>query len=286
MNRVFDSIFVISIPTRIDKVKQVIVQLEILHIDYILWEGHNPNNNNSIYLYSLHKSSKAFKKIGQNEFFLRQTQMDILRYSLKNNFSKILLFEDDIVIANENIIEQFCVISKYLPEWYVLGLGINDQDIRKNKGHYHDIIIKNDNDNDDKNKNKNVENINNTDNSFGFKYIYRNHTNNWGTFAIAFSNKFYKNITDKFDIDSAWPLDGLNAVWKHSDPITEKFLNIYPTIVVPDVRTSELRKEHFTQKFWLDHNSDGFNIENFSQFWYLLFADFDDLKTKTDKIHG
>merc|ERR1712228_578565 len=63
----------------------------------------------------------------KNTFFLRQTQLDILKYAKKNNLNKILLLEDDIVLANPWIIKAFCTVEHKLPNWDVLGLGVNQE---------------------------------------------------------------------------------------------------------------------------------------------------------------
>ena len=291
MNDIFDKIFVISIPSRIEKLRKVMIQLNILNIDYVIWEGHNANNNKSVNLYKLHRGSYDDKKqkmikLSPNEFYLRQTQIDIIKYCKENNISKILLLEDDIILSNEYIISKFCRDEKYLPEWYLLGLGINDDNLTLNKHHYFNLSSKQNIDSTGTTVDRD-EHVQNTFKEISFKYIYRNHTGNWGSFAIGYSYQLYDFLIDTYDIfnengeKNGAPIDALYWYIPHDAPIRKHFINIYPTLVIPDVRTSDLRIANQTIDYqiqYLKRHSDGFDINHFTQFWDLYFSTFDQLK--------
>ena len=100
-------------------------------------------------------------------FFLRQTQMDIIKYSKSKKFKKILILEDDIILANPNYIKLFCRIESSLPEWLVLNIGVNQKLPQKSK----------------------LYDIKHFDDS-EMKYSLKNKLS-YGTFGISFSYEIY-----------------------------------------------------------------------------------------------
>eukprot|EP01084_Bolivina_argentea_P239020 401660_1 len=116
LNNIFDQIFVISIPERTDTLKLTLYQLNDANINVTVWEGHSTNNRLSMYLwykfrmavnntdvlYTIPKPENKLNNAYYSKFvfFLRQTQIDIIKYAKKSDLNKILILEDDILLAN------------------------------------------------------------------------------------------------------------------------------------------------------------------------------------------
>eukprot|EP01084_Bolivina_argentea_P131605 232271_1 len=142
LNNIFDEIFVVSIADRIDTLKLTLYQLDDANIKVTIWEGHSTNNPYSMHLWykfrmaaknteNNYKNNHGIPKPKQENnpyhskfvFFLRQTQIDIIKYAKKYNLNKILILEDDILLANPYYINLFCEIESSLPKWYILNIG-------------------------------------------------------------------------------------------------------------------------------------------------------------------
>ena len=149
LNDVYDAIFVISIEKRLHILSKTLFQLNDANIDYFLWKGHSEDNPHSIKIWQqfrtkieteiINKTEKRIRYLyqansayqSQKIFFIRQTFLDIIQYSQKQNLSKILTFEDDILLANEKWIQMFCEIESNLPEWFIMEIGMNQADTEK-----------------------------------------------------------------------------------------------------------------------------------------------------------
>eukprot|EP01084_Bolivina_argentea_P125726 222711_1 len=276
LNEIYDAIFLISIPIRYETLSITLAQLIAENIDFILWQGHSPNNPSSIDLWNMYRNSwqnVPTKGRDQNSayneskiFFLRQTDMDIFHYSLKNNFSKILILEDDILFADTNWFKLFCKIEPHLPEWYVLNLGINNFEYNP-KRYINPPII----------HYKNVSGFENSNMSY-----YQIPHDSYGTFAISFSYKVYQLMLDIYDMDSKpgmrsdLPMDSFQdilPVVSHNMNISDKLLNINPTLFLPDVTKSMIRSEPMSMDNYIKtHTSDNDN-SRFSKYWKLRFGD-------------
>merc|ERR1712228_757332 len=96
LNNIFDAIFVISIRSRIPTLSITLKQLDEEFIDYILWEGHSDYNRHSNELFDsftkdwcpnfdLSNSVITFDGdsayLNKRIFFVRQTQLDIIKYA-------------------------------------------------------------------------------------------------------------------------------------------------------------------------------------------------------------
>lgn len=99
LNSVFEEIFVISIGTRTSTLAITLQQLEQESISYTLWEGHSASNPHSTKLFDAFTKRQCpkYKRMNKVVFFLRQTQIDIVKYAKRNKRKKILILEDDIV---------------------------------------------------------------------------------------------------------------------------------------------------------------------------------------------
>merc|ERR1712228_423410 len=234
LNDIFDAIFVISIKTRIETLSITLQQLHDESIDYILWEGHSDYNPQSNELFD------AFTKewcpnsehMDKNTFFLRQTQLDILKYSKKNNLNKILLLEDDIVLANPWIIKAFCTVEHKLPNWDVLGLGVNQQNEAKNKIKMIPISL--------------------CTQCTRMKYHYRS-IESCGSFGLAFSSKAYDNLLNTLDYKSNGQCTDLFCAKSTTKNMIG--INLFPTLIMSE-----------DQIDWMERNTLGEHIKFFMEY--------------------
>eukprot|EP01084_Bolivina_argentea_P125728 222714_1 len=274
LNHIYDAIFVISIPIRHETLSITSAQLISENINFILWKGHSADNPHSVELWNIYRNNwkhvpdhwgnSVYKQL--NIFLLRQTDIDIIHYSLKKNFSKILILEDDILLADTYWFQLFCKIEPNLPEWYILNLGINN--------------ILYDVDNFNQSNFFQHENVSNFENS-KMKY-YQTPYNAFGAFAISFSYKMYQIMLDIYDMDSKpgmrsdLPMDSFQdilPVVSHNMNISDKLLNINPTLFLPDVTKSMIRSEPMSMDNYIKtHTSDNDN-SRFSKYWKLRFGD-------------
>eukprot|EP01084_Bolivina_argentea_P125727 222712_1 len=284
LNEIYDAIFLISIPIRYETLSITLAQLIAENIDFILWQGHSPNNPSSIDLWNMYRNSwqnVPTKGRDQNSayneskiFFLRQTDMDIFHYSLKNNFSKILILEDDILFADTNWFKLFCKIEPHLPEWYVLNLGINNVLYDKYQFNQSDFFLHNTN---FFQLHKNVTNFENSK----MKY-YQTPYNAFGAFAISFSYKMYQIMLDIYDMDSKsemrsdFPMDSYQEILPVSPynmHINDKFLSIDPTLFLPDVTKSMLRNGRVSMEEYIKTRTSDNDNSRFQKYWKLRFSD-------------
>eukprot|EP01084_Bolivina_argentea_P311406 539028_1 len=271
LNDIYDAIFVISILTRYETLSITLSQLISENIDFILWQGHSSDNVQSIELWNNYRSKwKIPPKLKTKStdsayfspkiFFLRQTNMDIIHYSLNNNYSKILILEDDILLADTYWFTLFCKIEPNIPEWWILNLSINIPHIHKANIQYINI--------------SNFENSN-------MKY-YQMLPDSYGVFATSFSYQIYQLMLNIYDMNSKppmrshLPLDSYQHILQnppYNMNINNKFLNIQPTLFLPDTEKSILRNKTMNiNEYIYKHTTDNDN-SRFQKYWKLRFGD-------------
>ena len=279
LNDIFDAIFVISIRTRIPTLSITLKQLDEESIDYILWEGHsdyNPHSNeifdaftkdwcpnfdrqSSIVNYD-HNSAYVNKHV----FFVRQTQLDIFKYAKEKKMQKILLLEDDIILANPNMIHQFCEIESHLPNWDVLGLGIN-QDRKDEELQAGNLKLKN---------------IPQHEEKF-IKYYFRT-MYSAGAFGLALSEKIFDKLLRAYDYETSGictdvAVDALEIFVEKGMIQNIIGVNIYPTLILPDVtdstHTEDLLDENLDdESVWIKRFTLIENAKFFSKYYDLRFG--------------
>eukprot|EP01084_Bolivina_argentea_P131602 232267_1 len=313
LNKIYNAIYVISIRGRQSKLSITSFQLNNENINFTFWEGHNEQNSYSMLLWNIFKNKinqtideylnrnnnnisidaeriyDDMKQIkyensayyNKHVFFLRQTQIDIIKYSLLKNYSKILIFEDDILLSDPKYINMFCEYENRIPEWYILGLGINQY-------------------------NRSVKLINVADGDIELKYYIRNE-HSMGAFAISISSKMFQILINLFDFDekhndlkynthsiiaqrmkdknknnqnllNLYPLDNYFRFIQNNMYVKNHCFNIHPTLVLPDVTDSMLRSSRNQLDFIKKHTIDR-NLSHFSKYWNVRFFSkhFDDL---------
>eukprot|EP01083_Nonionella_stella_P225738 802247_1 len=268
LNHVFSEIFVISIESRYGTLSLTLYQLEEESINYTVWEGHSATNPYSIQVWHQFRHNLDAKNASRfflggyesslyynkNKFFLRQTQIDILKYSLRKGLQSILILEDDVLLANPFWMNMFCDVIPSIRKWIVINIGVNQgqpddriQDFMAFKNHSH-LPMK----------------------------FYSKNVRSWGTFGIAIHSDWFEEFIDLFDIESerinAFPFDEYFYFYQNRARVRWRAFNIHPTLVLPDVTSSSVRvaKEemlHFIQDRTTDHNA-----SHFSKYWHLRFS--------------
>ncbi len=269
LNKIYDEIFIISVPWRINTLSVSIYQLKQENIKFTIWKGHSPLNNYSYNLWTnfrkqiderhINKYKSKVNSAYHNKaiFFLRESQLDIMRYAKLNNLSKILIFEDDILIANTKWINLFCKFESYIPEWNILTLGQNEG---------HPLKLK-------------LIDINNTENiNTDLKYYHRKRSS-WGAFALSISYPMYSLFLDIFNMNNSIQIPLDNSFKLLSPEIRKKFIGIHPTLIIPDVVFStDLRKNEGELPYLQDWIKRRTTLKNndtkkyFSKYWNLRFS--------------
>eukprot|EP01083_Nonionella_stella_P068427 181643_1 len=290
LNQIYDEIFVISIKSRLETLSITLYQLHQENIRYILWQGHSSYNTHSVTLWkqfrhNIDRLNQSRYSAGfgsmykhQNLFFMRRTQIDILKYAQQHKLPKILIFEDDILLANPRWINMFCEVEADLPEWGVLNLGTQEG--------YPTFQT----------RSKNQIKITNHSDS-PMRYCYKMDAS-FGTFAISFAYHMYSffiGYLDAVDAPNNVPLDclarrinevgrvGSNGYRNRSYVRVQRrkvMLNIHPNLVLPDVTTSTLREashkmstKNEEMKEYIKLKTTDRDVQHYSKYWDLRFAD-------------
>jgi len=185
---------------------------------------------------------------------------------------KILLLEDDIVLANPNMIHQFCEIENNLPNWDVLGLGINqdrkDQELQAG--------------------NLKLKNIPMHEEKF-MKYYFRT-MYSAGAFGLALSESIFDKLLRAYDYETSGictdvAVDALELFVKEGNIQNIIGVNIYPTLILPDVtdstHTEDLLDENLDdESVWIKRFTLIENAKFFSKYYDLRFS-----KKEKEKPH-
>eukprot|EP01083_Nonionella_stella_P167228 561456_1 len=106
--------------------------------------------------------------------------------------------------------------------------------------------------------------------------IYTKNENSWGTFGIAIHSDFFENLIGLFGIEGKklndLPLDEYFSFLKYSAKKRSRSFNIHPTLVLPDVTSSSLRKDSIEMDSFLKHQTTDHNASHFSKYWNLRFS--------------
>eukprot|EP01083_Nonionella_stella_P098490 277020_1 len=283
LNDIFDQIFVISIKSRYDTLSLTLHQLNEEKINYVVWEGHSSANPYSLQLLKqfrrnidannhsrfIHAPSDALNEstlyYNRNAFFLRQTQVDILKYSSIHNLKQILIFEDDILLADPYWISMFCDVFPSMQRWLILNIGVNQL---HQAGISHFRSFKNHSD-------------------LPMKF-YTKTRQSYGAFGIAIHAEGFEELIDLFDMEgeriNCFPID-MYYRFLNKERLKNRLLNIHPTLVLPDVTTSTLRKARTMEKFIQERTTDH-SVSHFSKWWNLRFSNASDRQSRIERIRA
>ena len=292
LNNIVDQIFIVSYESRFEELRATIFQFEKYGIKYQVWDGHSKLKRESIELQELimkkreyisdklggngeiyvHNMLYKFRTSSRKYSYLTMNWMDIIRYSLNNKYKSILIFEDDILLANREYVDNFCKHIESIPEYYLLRIGDNTRCSEDRKMTY----------------------FNEKNSNFGY---YTSTHCSFGGFGVIMNQLGMKYLLDIFDYypymminDDAvklecnscnnniykWFIIGAVDTYqhvcrKHNKQICNKLLDIHPSIVLPYVLSSSLRKKR-DQIDWMEQR--GYNFDYFTHFWFLRFNNY------------
>merc|ERR1712129_23250 len=220
--------------------------------------GHSQSNQHSNHLFAAFVDWQCpnLPRIDKHIFFLQQTQVDIIKHAKMNNLTKILIFEDDIVLANPSLLRLFCQSEHALPQWDVLGIGIN-QRLHRKEMKTGEIML---------------QNIIGYEEQF-IKYWKRTRLS-YGAFGIGLAHRSFDIVLSAFDFETSGvcnnlPIDNLDAM-SHLDL---QSINIFPTLILPDVRDStHWQGKARNQSDWIREHTLIENAQLFSKYYQLRFA--------------
>eukprot|EP01083_Nonionella_stella_P036908 100683_1 len=281
LNDIFDHIFVISIKPRYETLSLTLHQLNEENMIYTVWEGHSSDNPHSLQLFTQFKRNIDAKNrshwyesvdkwslyYNKNAFFLRQTQVDILKYSSTKNLKQILIFEDDILLANPYWINMFCDVFPPMRRWWIVNIGVNQMNPNQRIPYFRSFRNHSD---------------------LAIKFYAKTRTS-LGTFAIAFHDEGFEELIDLFDMEgervNCFPIDTYNLLLNNKR-LENRVLNIHPTLVLPDVTTSTLRDDTYAMETFMRERTTDHNISHFSKYWNLRFSNRSDTTSQIERIRA
>jgi len=192
INNFFDKIYCINLSSRTKRWKNVEKQFRKYNLNVTRFEAINGKNlpKNNILL--------------QSELGCLHSHLEIFKEAKKNNFKKILIFEDDVCFSNDFLQKIECINNI---SWKILYLGASQHD-------WSDIKF--------------------------YKEFY-SCKNTLGTFAYAINTEncnIYDILIEEFSKENA-PADRILA--KIQERYYGDCYTVYPNIAIADVRESDIR---------------------------------------------
>jgi|TARA_B110000091_G_scaffold211245_1_gene255526 GR25 family glycosyltransferase involved in LPS biosynthesis len=126
LNQIFDKIYVINLNQDIEKKNIIDKKLKELNIDYSIFEAVDGKKLKNIKLLN-------YGSVGA--VGCRLSHMKILEDAVKNNYNRILVFEDDIIFRkdfNKHLEQQYLTIKNNNVDWKLLYLGCSYHVLPKN----------------------------------------------------------------------------------------------------------------------------------------------------------
>lgn len=213
LNKYFDHIYILNLDRRIDKFVKTINRLTNYDITYferfIGIDGSLPNNRKKFeeYLLSLNNNNSFNKKTipSAGSYFILQSMKLLLEDAIKKKYSRILVFQDDIIIHknfNQLIIQYDNLL---MSNWDLIYFGASQHIWKK--------II--------------------------FSSNYYNANNTEGAFALGIDRKIFVKLIDLISKTNS-PFDsGPLISIQNSSP--QKCYVMYPNLIISDVTDSDCR---------------------------------------------
>ena len=126
LNKIFDKIYVINLKQDVEKKNIIEKKLKELNIEYTIFEAIDGNKLKNVKLLN-------YGSVGA--VGCRLSHMKILEDAVKNNYTSILVFEDDIIFRkdfNKHLEKQYSVIKNNNINWKLLYLGCSYHGLPKN----------------------------------------------------------------------------------------------------------------------------------------------------------
>jgi len=225
INNYFDKIYVLNLEKEKERMLNISNNLNKMNILFERFDAFGENNIEVQNSFNKIKNddSALIKSIGATGCLF--SHRAIINDAIKNNYSNILIFEDDVLFDN-NFLEKIKYIRLIPNNWSLLYLGASQHDWSnfKPKKFYYDALK--------------------TD----------------GTFAYAIKRNAFKEILN-LSSDLKHPIDWY--LRKYQEKNTDKCFVIYPNICIADVTSSSIRSprdqvQHSQKMRW---NLNNFNFK-------------------------
>jgi len=126
LNKIFDKIYVINLKQEVEKKIIIEKKLKELNIEYTIFEAVDGQKLKNVKLLNY----GTLGAVG-----CRLSHMKILEDAVKNNYTSILVFEDDVIFRkdfNKHLEEQYSTIKNNNVNWKLLYLGCSYHGLPKN----------------------------------------------------------------------------------------------------------------------------------------------------------
>lgn len=148
LNDIFDGIFILSIPSRVEFAAKVLYQFNRINVSTKLWTGYSQNDTCRKLMFQDYRKkcqpnddlNKTLGRIKEQHspyhdylsFAIRQGMLDMIRFAKQHNYDNLLIIEDDVILADTKYFNEFCCIYDKLPnDWDVLSIGVNELSKKK-----------------------------------------------------------------------------------------------------------------------------------------------------------
>lgn len=209
MNKIFDKVFVINLPHHKIKWKKMKDMLDNLGIEFEFFEASDGNSDKYLKMFKNLDKSSTIPSPGALGYIYSWKR--IIDLSTQNNYSKILIFDDDVLFHSDfnNKISELLEKIKNI-DWKILNLGSSQHiwkqvEIKENKNYYCTPYF--------------------TD----------------GSFATGVDSEIFSDILSEIDKLSA-PLDSgpLRHIYKN---YKGKCITTWPNLVIADVSNSDINNK-------------------------------------------
>lgn len=249
INIYFDNIYLMNLPNQKEKKHKVLNQLNKYKINIQLWNATNGYSEKNIREFNEYSSKQVgnlicsqyneLEKYRGSKFIsspgawgYNKTMKSILEDAKKNEYKKILIIEDDIILDKDFHHKFNTFINSIDKDWKTIQLGasqygwdeIENLDHAKTKGFYHS-----------------------------------NEITTCGSFALGLTHYTYDDILENISfMESPFDFLIMGSIYKK---YKSKCFTCYPNIIIPDVSTSTIREgrdqlQHSKKMKWEIQNFD------------------------------
>jgi glycosyl transferase family 25 len=129
LNNFFDKIFVITLSRATERHEHIKKELEGLNYEFYFGEDKNEHTIHELEEKNIYNKSKAGhyhrynKSMTLGHICCSWSHLHLYENIIKNNYQKVLIFEDDVVALKENLNTLSKIISQLPTSWELLYLG-------------------------------------------------------------------------------------------------------------------------------------------------------------------
>lgn len=202
VNQMFDKVYVINLEKHKQKRERVEKYLKSNEIDFIFHNGVDGTKNRTAQeIFEKNKNDNLIS-VGQIGYYM--SMQGIFEDAKQNNYNKILVFDDDIVISN-NFRTDFIKFAKKVPAWDIVRFGCSQHN------------------------QKNIDYVK----AYGDTY-YKSTEGTFGTFAIGYTKEAYTNILEVIKQEITKPFDTKLIGMFDKDYV------MFPNGIIADLRASSI----------------------------------------------